>query len=136
MSGRVDDIYNQTVVIAAGTAVSGAADISTVGMRGAGLRGNWEDMDSAQLGIQVSYDEGTPTNWNDMWKINAAADGYDAVACPDPSSLADGDPIEVPPQAWMAGNARWLRVVSRNTSTYATPVNQTSAITITIGTLA
>jgi len=134
--GRFDEAYSKAVTFAAGANVSSAADISTLGARGLCLRGNWGDWTTAQIGIQVSYDDGTPTNWVTLWKINADADGYDAVACPDPGSLSNGDVIDVPPSAWIAGNAHWVRLASRNTTTFATPVVQVTQIDIVIGTLA
>lgn len=134
--GRFDEAFSKSVTFEAAASVSSAADISTLGTRGLCLRGNWEDWTTAQIGIQVSYDEGTPTNWVQLWKINDAADGYDAVACPDPGSLSNGDVIDVPPSAWIAGNVHWIRLVSRDTTTFATPVVQSTQIDIVIGTLA
>lgn len=134
MSGRTDPVYMPTGTFAAGQPASNAVDISKVGLRGMCLIGNWSDWTAAQIGVQISYDGGE--TFGNMWKINAAGTGYDPVACPNPASLADNEPIEVPVQAWMLENATHLRLVSRDTSTYATPVNQVSEIAIKIGTLA
>lgn len=138
MSGRVDAVYSPAVTIAAGAAESDAAAIATLGVRGLSLRGNWEDWTTAQIVPQVSFDEGTPTTWQNLWKLNSAGDALEVVACLNPAavSVPNGDVIEVPVQAWMVGNARWLRIASRNTSNYATAVNQVTQIDIVVGTLA
>ena len=135
MGGRNDPVYTKEVTIAAGAAVSDGADIRKLGARGLVLIANWTDMDAAQIGVQASYDDGS--TYHDMWRVNSNADGFDPLVIPDPHSTAgDNDPILIPAEAWMIENATHIRLVSRDTTTYATPVNQTSAITFEIGTLA
>lgn len=137
MSGRSDAAFMPSAAIAAGAAVSGAVEVKKLAPRGLCVRANWTDWTTADLGIQASFDGGD--TYNDLWQLNSAGDGYERVKCLSPgaiSGIADYDAIEVPVAVWMIENATHIRFASRNTSNYATPVNQSNAITLYLGTLA
>jgi hypothetical protein len=136
--GRVDAAYKPTATIAINTAVSNAVDISKLSMRGLSVKvpSAWT---AAVIGFQVSDKATEPTSddatWSTLYKTNNDGDDSEPIRI---VGIATNEArvYLVPPEIWMAGNYRWLRLVSRDTNTFATPVNQAAARTLVLGTLA
>lgn len=136
--GRVDAAYKPTATIAINTAVSNAVDISKLSMRGLSVKvpSAWT---AAVIGFQVSDNESQPasgdSSWTTLYRTNSAGDDSEPIRV---VGIATNEArvYLVPPEIWMAGNYKWLRLVSRDTNTFATPVNQAAARTLVLGTLA
>lgn len=135
--GRVDAAYKPTATIAINTAVSNAVDISKLSMRGLSVKvpSAWT---AAVIGFQVSDNESEPasgdSSWTTLYRTNSAGDDSEPIRV---VGIATNEArvYLVPPEIWMAGNYRWLRLVSRNTTTFATTVNQEATRTLILGTL-
>lgn len=136
--GRVDAVYNPSVVFADNGVVSSAADISRLAMRGLGVTvpSGWT---AADIGFQVSDKATEPAaddaTWETLYRVSDDGTTSEPVKIPGIVTSAQAR-YECPAQLWMAGNARWIRLLSRSTSNFANTVQQTGGpLTLVLHTL-
>ena len=102
-------------VIANGASVSGALDVRRANLVGFVMPAAWT---AAAISLEVSIDEGTPTNWSALQDRLSAT--YPQIATPVVNVAYALDPVKL--QGW-----NWIRFRSGTT---AAPVNQGAARTI------
>lgn len=136
--GRNDPVYSPTLTIANGANISNAADISKLSMRGGGIEipSAWT---AADVVFQVSNKDTEPTSNDATWRTlyKPTFDGSNSEVLKVTGIVTNvANVYAVPPELWMAGNYKWIRVCSRSTSNPLTNVNQGAERTLKLVTLA